>query len=48
MQFDSFNNIDWSRIEKSIKKAKVVKKVGKYNPKYLDISVSFDTEITVD
>lgn len=46
MQFDSFNKIDWDRIKKSIQNAKLVKKVGKYNPKYYDISVSFDTETT--
>lgn len=46
MQFDSFNKIDWDRIKKSIKNAKLVKKVGKYNPYYYDISVSFDTETT--
>ena len=46
MQFDSFNKIDWDRIKKSIQNAKLVKKVGKHNPKYYDISVSFDTETT--
>lgn len=46
MQFDSFENINWDRIKKSIENAKVVKKIGKYNPKYLDLSVSFDTETT--
>lgn len=46
MQFDSFDNIDWDRIKKSIQNAKLVKKVGKYNPKYYDISASFDTETT--
>lgn len=46
MQFDSFDKIDWDRIKKSIQNAKLVKKVGKYNPKYYDISVSFDTETT--
>ena len=46
MQFDSFNKIDWDRIKKSIKNAKLVKKVGKYNSYYYDISVSFDTETT--
>lgn len=46
MQFDSYDNIDWDRIKKSIQNAKLVKKVGKYNPKYYDISASFDTETT--
>lgn len=46
MQFDSFDKIDWERIKKSIQNAKLVKKVGKYNPQYYDISVSFDTETT--
>lgn len=46
MQFDSFDKIDWDRIKKSIQNAKLVKKVGKYNPKYYDISASFDTETT--
>ncbi len=46
MQFDSFNNIDWNKIENMLKNARVVKKHGKENPKYLDISVSFDTETT--
>mgnify|MGYP003470652321 FL=1 len=32
MQFDSYDNIDWDRIKKSIQNANLVKKVGKYIP----------------
>lgn len=46
VRFDSFDNIDWQLIADKIKKAKVVKKKGKHNSKYLDISVAFDTETT--
>lgn len=46
VDFDDFNNIKWNVIEQKIKSANVVKKVGKHNSKYLDISVSFDTETT--
>lgn len=46
VRFDSFDRIDWDIIASKIKKAKVVKKKGKHNSKYLDISVAFDTETT--
>lgn len=46
MQFDSFDNIKWDLIKNKIQKAKKVKKQGKHDPYYLDISVSFDTETT--
>lgn len=45
-RFDSYEKIDWKLIADKIKKAKVVKKEGKHNSKYLDISVAFDTETT--
>ena len=46
LQFDNFENIKWDVIQDKLKKAKKVKKQGKHNPYYLDISVSFDTETT--
>lgn len=46
MEFDSFDNIRWDIIKSKIKNAKAIKAKHKKQGRYLDISVSFDTETT--
>lgn len=47
MQFDNFNNIQWDIIHKKLSNAKFVTiKENKKDVKYLDLSLSFDTETT--
>ena len=47
MQFDNFNNIQWDTIHKKLSNAKFITiKENKENVKYLDLSLSFDTETT--
>lgn len=47
MQFDNFNNIQWDVIHKKLSNAKFITiKENKKNVKYLDLSLSFDTETT--
>lgn len=45
VEFDSFNNIKWDIIKNKLSKAEQVRS-NKKQPKYLDISCSFDTETT--
>lgn len=47
MQFDNFNNIQWDVIHKKLSNAKFITiKENKEDVKYLDLSLSFDTETT--
>lgn len=46
MEFDSFDNIQWDIIKNKIKNVKAIKAKHKKQGRYLDISVSFDTETT--
>ena len=47
MLFDNFNNIQWDTIHKKLSNAKFITiKENKKDVKYLDLSLSFDTETT--